>query len=119
MKLSLQKSELLAILSAHLGHTVTDITITKVPSTVARDLTAKVARDLCISGELDQTRINHPNNKIPAIKSLRSHVSGMGLAEAKWAVENWGEWIAFTKDNRRVPKIEFLGGGWNGPVTLS
>lgn len=57
--------------------------------------------------------------KIEAIKNLRD-VSGdipdpipgvpdhtkklIGLAHAKWAVENWDKWIGFVETHGRIPK---------------
>jgi hypothetical protein len=45
------------------------------------------------------------NEKIRAIKRFRETVS-CGLAEAKWAVENWEEVAAWMKKNSRLPKFE-------------
>jgi ribosomal protein L7/L12 len=46
-------------------------------------------------------------NKIPAIKFLREVVAdNMGLAEAKWAVENWEKWITFVRTKGRAPKMQ-------------
>jgi hypothetical protein len=117
MKISLSKPELLAIVSAELGYKVTEITITKQP-TLHLELEAKVSQDIGVSGGLNQSLLTRGDLKIPAIKSLRTHNAGMGLAEAKWAVENWSQWIDFVKVNGKAPKMEF-GGNWNGVPILS
>lgn len=117
MKISLSKPELLAIVSAELGYKVTEITITK-QSTLHLDIEAKVSQDIGVSGGLNHTLVNRGDLKIPAIKSLRSHVKDMGLAEAKWAVENWSQWIDFVKVNGKTPKLEFHG-NWNATPVLS
>ena len=117
MKISLSKPELLAIVSAELGYKVTEITITK-QSTLHIELEAKVSQDIGVSGGLNQTLVNRGDLKIPAIKSLRSHVKDMGLAEAKWAVENWAQWIDFVKVNGKAPTMQF-NGNWNGVPVLS
>lgn len=60
------------------------------------------------------------NGKIAAIKALRAvfpihgdqfRTSSLGLAEAKYAVENWEKWIAFVKKNNRIPVEGYLYNG--------
>lgn len=43
--------------------------------------------------------------KIAAIKLFREYVS-CGLAQAKWAIENWGQVRNFMACNQRLPKFE-------------
>ena len=57
----------------------------------------------------DITALNFQNQKIPAIKRFRELVPS-GLAEAKWAVENWPTVTAWLKTNKRIPKFM---GGWD------
>jgi ribosomal protein L7/L12 len=114
MKLSLSKSELLEIVSAQLGHQIAEIVITKSP-TLYLSIEKKVAKDLNIPTPLTQSILNGDNLKIPAIKFLRSHVAGMGLAEAKWAVENWTRWTDFVKVKGKVPKMQF-DSNWGNPI---
>lgn len=45
------------------------------------------------------------SDKIAAIKRFREVVSGLGLAEAKWSVENWAKVKAWMKENGRLPKF--------------
>lgn len=47
--------------------------------------------------------------KIPAIKALRG-ITCMGLAESKWAVENWAKWIQFVGYEGEYPHINTYDG---------
>ena len=51
--------------------------------------------------------------KIQAIKKLRELVPGMGLADAKWAVENWAQWCGTALRLNRVPHMTSLGASGN------
>lgn len=104
MKITLSKTELLTIISAQLGYSVTDLTISK-DNPLHLTIKKAVAKDLGVTGNLDSFLVNRGENKIPAIKSLRTHIPGMGLFDAKWAIENWSEWIAFVQVNGRFPKL--------------
>ena len=114
MKLSLGKLELLQILSDHFGVKVEDVTIVKnggktLADRITRELTKKIG---CDPGIVCTQNVSQ---KIPAIKMLRDIMgttnspglspNGMGLADAKWAIENWAEWIAFVAKYNRVPNI--------------
>lgn len=50
--------------------------------------------------------VNLITQKIKAIKAIRELVD-LGLADAKWAVENWAAFIAFVEKNDRVPEPGF------------
>lgn len=41
--------------------------------------------------------------KIAAIKAVRA-ATGLGLADSKWAIENWDRFIAFVKAAGRLPE---------------
>lgn len=43
------------------------------------------------------------DEKIPAIKRYREVVPNTGLAEAKWAIENWDKVRSWILKNRRAP----------------
>jgi hypothetical protein len=99
IKVSLTKTELLDILSSHFGHTVEDAEIENVPSI------AKIIRDAVTQLAYQTTQ------KITAIKALRQLAvdnkwteNVIGLADAKWAVENFNEFITFVEKNHRLPK---------------
>jgi hypothetical protein len=51
------------------------------------------------------------DQKIMAIKALRQAVADdkgfMGLADAKYAVENWASFLAFVEQNGRLPQNGF------------
>lgn len=51
------------------------------------------------NGYLDLGGEITPDKKISAIKLLRGMISGMGLAEAKNAVENWKNFLNFIEQN--------------------
>lgn len=58
------------------------------------------------------------SGKIAAIKALRelfrdkvTGATSLGLAEAKYAVENWEKWLNFVKQNGRIPADGYLYNG--------
>lgn len=110
MKIALTKPELLKILSKHFGEDITDLTITK-GSNFHMILMEKLSKIICIP--VAPAMVFPPDKKIPAIKALREVVPGTGLAEAKWAIENWNEWIAFVAKHGRAPEI--TGNLWSSP----
>ena len=112
MKIKVTKAELLAIVSKTLGFEVTEVVIAKPANTVWTDFLTKLAKEMCL-GYADAETIK-PEHKIPAIKALRT-LTGYGLAEAKWAVENWSAYSkAFIKYGR-PPIIEGPCFSDNGP----
>ena len=54
-----------------------------------------------------------PGNIIPPIREIREWIQ-MGLADAKWAIENFDKVEAFITKNRRLPV--FLGRGTVGEM---
>lgn len=48
-------------------------------------------------------------NKIPVIRAIRELCGGqaLGLADAKWASENWATFIAFVRQNNHLPEPGF------------
>jgi len=99
MKVSLTKKELLELLTKHFGYEVTECVIAK-SFVLYNKLNSAMKKE-----------ISTPNNKIASIKLLRTLVhhhtkNDVGLADAKWAVENWPKWIAFVKINNRIPTIK-------------
>jgi ribosomal protein L7/L12 len=111
MKITVTKSELLRILSAHFNQEITECTICK--STGPCKIEVLLAKELGLP-HITQSNISGAN-KIPAIKALRTVVAdNLGLAEAKWAVENWEKWIGFVRSKDRVPKFN-NGNIWNDP----
>lgn len=116
MKITVTKAELLEILSKHFGVEIMECTIAK-PSTLAKDITDFLKDTVMKSvGTLRMATLPvnaqtwTGENKIPAIKALREWYHGkykdnLGLAEAKWAIENWDQWIGFVIKRGRAPKI--------------
>ena len=98
MKLNLSRKELLVILSSRFGFEVTDYTITK-DNRWLENVTVRMERVGAFPIRAD--------NKIAAIKALRTEVANMGLAEAKWAVENWSVWSAAAKKFNAAPKMVY------------
>ena len=48
------------------------------------------------------------DKKISAIKALRTILPGLGLADAKTAVENWNQFIDYVESNGLPPNDNFL-----------
>lgn len=99
MKINLSRKELLSILSSRFGYEVTDYTITKEP---------RYVENLTIRMEHMNAWPIRADNKIACIKALRTEVPNMGLAEAKWAIENWPQWSAAAKKFNAAPKMVFV-----------
>lgn len=102
MKITVTKLELLSILSSHFNREITECTISK--NTGPCKIELRFAKELKLS-EITQSSISGAN-KILAIKALRTVNPGMGLAEAKWAVENWEKWIGFVRTKGRAPRFD-------------
>jgi hypothetical protein len=109
MKVILTKAELLSIISKHLRVKVTDFDIVHVGAKIVAVLQKAI-------GAFDY----RGGGKISAIKALRvascefnANKDAMGLADSKWAVENWEQFAAFVKDNGRLPEP---GIGWEGSL---
>ena len=106
--ISLTKPELLTILSSHYGFTVVDVELIQ-PSTMAADI-RKTIEQFDYRG----------SQKIAAIKALRQlgldqKWNGgvvIGLADAKWIIEHFSDFIAFVENNNRLPVI-----GHNGELS--
>lgn len=49
-----------------------------------------------------------PEKKIAAIKALRTQIPGLGLADAKYAVEAWGVFMAYVLRNGVPPVNNFV-----------
>jgi hypothetical protein len=98
MKITLSRKELLVILSSRFGFEVTDYTITKEP---------RYVENLIIRMEHMNAWPIRPDNKIACIKALRTEVPNMGLADAKWSIENWNIWSAAAKRFNAAPKMVY------------
>lgn len=112
MKINLTKSELLAILSDHFKHGITDVSIAKPENN--ESLGNRIERGMSREFSVMPPVIGR---KIEAIKYLREVVSTiegvyttLGLKEAKDAIENWDTWIQFVKENNRFPVSALCGG---------
>lgn|ERR1035437_814865 len=98
MKIQITKPQLLEILSRNFNTTVEDVTI--VGSDMANIIQAEIS-------SFDY----NGSQKIPALKHLRQLTidhdwlagDNMGLADAKWAVENFSAFMAFVQKNDRLP----------------
>lgn len=102
MKIQLTTPELLAILTKHFKTTVEEIVIANVPTMADIIHKAISALDYNYS------------QKIQAIKTLRqvgldnkwNDGITIGLANAKWAVENYTRFITYVRTNGNLPKGE-------------
>jgi hypothetical protein len=122
MKLTLTKDELLVILAHKFGSEITDVSVINPPRPpkelpLFRRLINQLAMELQYPVTI--TVVCPADKKIAAIKALRGFVPGMGLAEAKWAIENWNRWITFVKGHDREPSFNNLGWGSSNEVTLT
>lgn len=117
MKIAVTKPELLQILSAHFNQDVTECTITKPIAILAKRIEAALCTKLGLK-RVTQTALSG-SSKIPAIKIIREVIANNnnnnypGLAETKWAVENWERWIEFVRQNDRLPNYQ--GSMWEAP----
>jgi len=111
MKITVDKSELLSILTAHFGRPISDVVITKEPKKAGRIMEALreeingMAAEHLANNEALQSFLRRPDKKILCIKALRA-VTGEGLAESKWAIEHWTEWLACLRQKNRLPKVQ-------------
>jgi ribosomal protein L7/L12 len=114
MKIRVTQTELHALLSKALGMEVTGVVISKGHKAAVEKFLEAMAKELGVA-----TILPHgfsAEQKIPAIKALRTVTTGVGmwggaamygLAEAKWAVENWPRFI---KEFTRLGHVPKLGG---------
>lgn len=103
MKLKLTQDEAKSYILRHLGLPAdTEVSIVSNP---------KPALDPKVVDMIDDINdMDYPySQKIQAIKRFREVVP-CGLAEAKWAVENWSRVVSFIDKNKRVPKFEGIYG---------
>lgn len=63
----------------------------------------KLARQIIT--EIEKLRYRQ-DEKIAAIKSIRTLVPGTGLIEAKFVIENFGRFMEFVEEHSRMPKID-------------
>ena len=110
MKVTLTKPELLNIIAKYLRVKVEDFELVAEPTPLPEIV--PTLREAVESVSYRGTA------KIQAIKNLRMVASQFmpnkgeqfGLADAKWAVENWEKFIAFVVENNRLP---LSGMSWN------
>jgi hypothetical protein len=103
MIVTITKSELKTIVGNLLGRKV-DVIVIDDPS----ELAGNVKAHLELTRSNDGTKIFvdgkiNPFFKIAAIKALREFIPGMGLAEAKQAIENWDVWIGLVTKHNKYP----------------
>ena len=84
-------------ITASLSNVVVDVGIEGVIEPPRHQPIDKIIRDI-------QSLNYSTHQKIQAIKRLREMVPGMGLAEAKWCIENWDTWKGRALQTQRLPK---------------
>jgi ribosomal protein L7/L12 len=111
MTIKVTQSELYILLSKALGMNVTGVVISKGHVKVVQAFLDRMTKEVGLSATENGFP---PDQKIPAIKALRTVTAGMneavgsyGLAEAKWIVENWPRFI---KEYSRLGRLPRLGG---------
>jgi GGDEF domain-containing protein len=97
-EIRLTGEEFIAILKKHFGCDISGFVILNPdPSPMG-----KIVRQAVIN-PLDK------KNFVGNIKSLRETVESIGkyltLAEARWAIENWNEWLQFVDRKNQLPMI--------------
>jgi len=102
MKITVTKTQMLELLSRALNTEVTDFTVSK--SKLATQFEDGMTK------QMGQERPFPAHRKLEAIKRIRTlsveFLKGtMGLADSKWAIENWSRWITFVRTHGRVPII--------------
>lgn len=131
MKISLTKTEMCDLLSKALQTPVTDFSVLKGPKITKpvivniplyTNIAEGMGKALRVAAMDVSLAVTSPNRKIESIKALRavtcelskksvedqnSKLPGdiMGLAEAKYAVEDWSKWINFVLMNNKYPKL--------------
>lgn len=117
MKIQISKTELLEIMSKHFNMAVSEVVISKSP-TLHLKIRENLGKALRHEVTLTEKCLNNGPHKIPAIKALRELNPGMGLADAKFAIENWDKWIGFIQEKGRIPTIAWSN-GYGSEVKLS
>ena len=109
MNVTLTGEQFLKILTKHYGTEVNGFSITDA--------------DPSPKGKILRQGVDDPLDKskfMCNIKGLRKIYEGMGkyitLAEAKWAVENWFQFIDFVDRTNRLPQMGFCSGKDKGKL---
>ena len=106
MKIIITQNELREIMSARLG----GVSIDSVEVQDANDMGLEIVNRLTTAAKPVSLAVALVQDKIKSIKALREIVREMttytmGLAEAKWAVENWNKWIGFVSEKGKIPNF--------------
>ena len=103
MKVILTKTELETVMTRIMGIPVEEVII---------EDAEKPTKNLVeiLTNAVEKFRFTS-DQKILAIKSLREAAQStgrfLGLADAKYAVDNWGEFIAFVRKYETIPSDDF------------
>ena len=105
----LSGEEFIYMLEHHLGHPVSGFVITN--------------PDPSPTGKLMRQAVIHPLDKtnfLVNMKSLRASVKSVDrylmLADARWALENWDEWLQFVDRYNRLPVCGYGSGDIRGKL---
>ncbi len=113
LTLSVTNEEMLTLLAKATGAPITHYVITdeKAPSGLFARITSAMRIQFGTDYFTNEATgaFGPANRKIEAIKYLRTLIKGLGLKEAKDAVENWEAWLAFIRINDRVPSSSEIG----------
>jgi len=103
----LSGEEFIYMLEHHLGHPVSGFVITN--------------PDPSPTGKIMRQAIVNPIDKehfVGNIKSLRESVKSVGrylmLADARWALDNWEQWLDFVDRKNRLPTVGYGSGEGKG-----
>jgi len=74
-------------------------------------------------GKIVRQAITHPLDKenfVGNIKSLRETIKSVGkylmLSEARWAIDNWDQWLQFVDRHNRLPGVGYGSGEDKGKL---
>ena len=110
MKLTLTKNEVSAIIIGRLGvPSNTEIVIDDNSLMTKTPLATPVTNNLSVDIELVMTMVfqsfNRPDQKILGIKAIRILFPVYGLAESKFIMENFLDFVSFVRSYGNLPRI--------------
>ena len=112
IKIKLTRAELLDIVSKYMGFTIAEVTIeppvrkimVRSNAPLSYDILQEFRKTFNSNSLIAEFIKDHPEHQIAIIKKIRE-MSGMGLAESKWAFQNWTRWFDWINAHGRYPKV--------------
>ena len=107
MKISVTKRELQSILSSHFRVNVTEVEMLDNSTELLALLKTKIGTSIAPSGKIRGIKDLIELSNQHAITFV---VAPLGLAEAKYPIENWGNVLRFIELNGRYPRVDYQTG---------